>query len=194
MIKQLYDMVLRLASHPKAEMWLFLVAFAESSFFPIPPDVLLIPMCLVAFNKAFRYAAICTIGSVLGGAFGYAIGRMFFDTVGAAVIDIYGIQEKFADLQSWYDIYDWAIITVAGFSPIPYKIFTILSGMVGMNIVTFLTMSFISRGLRFFLIAWLLWRGGLPFKAWIEDNMYALTMGASIILILGIVVYNLLVG
>ncbi len=194
MIKQLYDMVLKLASHPRAEMWLFIVAFAESSFFPIPPDVLLIPMCLVAFNKAFRYAAVCTVGSVLGGVFGYAIGRVFFDSAGAAVIDIYGISDKFAQFQSWYDVYDWAIIAVAGFSPIPYKIFTIASGFVGMNIATFVGMSLISRGLRFFLIAWLLWRGGLPFKAWIEDNMYPLTMAAAVVLILGIVVYNLVMG
>lgn len=187
MFKELYNRVLRMASHPKAEWALFAIAFIESSVFPIPPDVLLIPMVLVNFDKAFRFALICTIGSVFGGVLGYGIGAAFFETAGQWVINFYNMQDGFTTLQTWYKEYDVYIVGVAGFSPIPYKLFTITTGAMGGDLDKFIAASAISRGARFFLIAWLLWRGGAPFKQWIETNLYPLTMAASIVFILGIV-------
>lgn len=187
MLKQLYNYILRLASHKNAELALFVMAFAESSFFPIPPDTLLIPMVIVNFNRAFRTAFICTLGSVLGGLFGYFIGAVAFDTVGRAAIHFYHLQSEFDVLQSWYRAYDVYIVGVAGFSPIPYKVFTIFSGFMHINISGFIVASALSRGARFFLIAWLLWRGGPSFKGWIETNLYPITMASSIALIIAIV-------
>lgn len=193
MLKGLYDKVLKLASHPKAEMALFIVAFAESSFFPIPPDVLLIPMVIVNFDKAFRYALICTLGSVLGGLFGYAIGAFFFNAIGQTIIDFYGIAHYFELVKQWYAEYDVFIVGAAGFSPIPYKIFTILSGVMDAHLLPFIAASAISRGARFFLISWLLWRGGPAFKGWIENNFYPLTMAATIVIILAVVLLKFVI-
>lgn len=192
MLKNLYHRVLGYASHPRAEMALFIVAFVESSFFPIPPDILLIPMVLVAFDKAFRYAFVCTLGSVLGGIFGYAIGYFFFDTVGGSILDAYHLTDKFALLQQWYAEYDIFIVGAAGFSPIPYKVFTLLSGVMQADFMQFVMASIVSRGARFFLIAWLLWRGGPRLKGWIETNFYPLTMAATVVLILLFVVGKIL--
>ena len=192
MVRSLYQSVLNLASHPKAELALFLLAFAESSFFPIPPDALLIPMVIVNFNKAFRYAFICTAGSVLGGIFGYLLGYAFYDTVGQPIIALYEAQHLFAKFQGWYHEYDVYIVGVAGFSPIPYKVFTIASGMLHADLWNFILASVLSRGARFFLVAWLLWRGGPAFKGWIETNLYPLTMAAGIVFILGVVAIKIL--
>ncbi len=187
MFKELYEKVLKLAAHPHAEMWLFAVAFAESSFFPIPPDVLLIPMIIVNFDKAFRYALICTIGSVTGGIVGFMLGAYFYDTIGTSIISFYGMDGAFAKFSQWYAEYDVYIVGVAGFSPIPYKIFTIASGMLQADMTRFIIASAISRGARFFIIAWLLWRGGSSFKGWIEHNFKVITMVVSVILIVVIV-------
>lgn len=186
-MRQLYTYVNRYASHPNAELALFLVAFAEASFFPVKPDVLLIAMVIVNHKRAFRYAFICTAGSVIGGVFGYMIGLAAYQTVGSMALDFYGGQEGFTTLQDWYHNFDVYIVGVAGFSPIPYKIFTLFSGFMGMNITSFITASIIARGARFFLISWLLWRGGASVKGWIETNLYPMTMAASIGLIFAIV-------
>lgn len=191
-IRDLYDYVLRLANHPKAELALFVVAFAESSFFPIPPDVMLIPMVLVRMDRAFRYAFVCTMGSVLGGVVGYFIGQIFYDAVGNNIIAFYGLQDSFQTLKQWYAEYDVYIVGVAGFSPIPYKLFTITSGMLEADLVKFFFASLISRGARFFIVAWLLWRGGRRFKGWIEYNLNPLTMAACIALIMFIVMVKIL--
>ncbi len=193
MIRQLYNYVMRLAAHPQAELALFLVAFAESSFFPIPPDALLIPMAIVNQSRAFRYAFICTAGSVIGGLLGYLIGFAAFDTIGQWAIAFYGLAESFAKLSSWYENFDVYIVAVAGFSPIPYKVITIFSGFMHVDIIGFVMASVLSRGARFFLIAWLLWRGGVSLKGWIETNLYPLTMAASIALIFIIVLMKYLV-
>lgn len=187
MLRELYEKVLKLASHPHAELWLFAVAFAESSFFPIPPDVLLIPMIIVNFDRAFRYALVCTAGSVLGGIAGFMIGAFFYDTLGADIVAFYGLDGAFNKFSSWYAEYDIYIVGVAGFSPIPYKIFTIASGMLQADLTKFVIASAISRGARFFIIAWLLWRGGASFKGWIEHNFKIITMIVSVILIVVIV-------
>ncbi len=186
-MKSLYDRVLLLASHPRAELILFLTAFAESSVFPVPPDILLIPMVLANFDKAFRLALVCTVGSVLGGLFGYGIGYLFYETAGRAIIDFYGIGAYYDSFQKLYNEFHVYIVAMAGFSPIPYKIFTIASGAFEANIVGFTIASALSRGARFFLIAWLLWRGGPSFKGWIENNLYPITMVASLALILIVV-------
>ena len=175
------------AAHPKAELALFIVAFVESSFFPIPPDVLLIPMVIVNRARAFRYAIICTVGSVIGGVFGYSIGLFAFESIGQTAIAFYGLQEGFNTLSEWYADFDVYIVAVAGFSPIPYKVFTIFSGFMQANFSGFVLASILSRGARFFLISWLLWRGGTSLKGWVETNLYPLTMAASIVLIFSIV-------
>jgi membrane protein YqaA with SNARE-associated domain len=146
MLKQLYQYVLQLAGHKYAPWALFAVAFIESSFFPIPPDVLLIPMIMARFERAFLYAAICTVGSVVGGMFGYALGAIFADTLGQSIVDFYGAGGQLETLSHWYNEQLWVVIGAAGFSPIPYKIFTILSGMMAANFPTFVVASLISRG------------------------------------------------
>ena len=192
MLKQIYNYILRLASHPKAELALFLLAFVESSFLPIPPDVLLIPMIIVSFDKAFRYAFICTAGSVLGGILGYAIGFLLDQSVGQAIISFYNAQNHYEELQRLYGENLFLVVSAAGFSPIPYKIFTILSGALHADLATFIFASILSRSARFFLIAWLLWRGGSRFKSWIENNFYPLTMAVTIIAILAVVIFKLI--
>lgn len=194
MLKSLYNYVMRMAGHPKAEWWLFGVAFVESSFFPIPPDVLLIPMVIMHFDKAFRFAAICTLGSVLGGMAGYAIGYLFYDTVGMQVVQFYGMEHKFEKFRAWYSEFDVYIVAMAGVTPLPYKVVTIASGMLQANLLSFIVASAISRAVRFFLIAWLLWRGGPQFKGWIESNLYPLTMAAGILLILIVVLFKFVFG
>jgi len=193
MVRQLYRQILHMAAHPRAEWALFLVAFVESSFFPIPPDVLLIPMVIVNQQRAFRYAFVCTAGSVLGGILGYSIGLFAYEAIGQTAIRFYGLQEGFDALSVWYANFDVYIVAVAGFSPIPYKVFTIFSGFMQAEFVGFIMASILSRGARFFLIAWLLWRGGVSLKGWVETNLYPLTMAASIVLIFSIVLVKYLV-
>lgn len=193
-MKKVYNRVLDFASHPQAPVALFLVAFIESSIFPIPPDILLIPMVLVAFDRAFYYAFICTLGSVLGGIAGYAIGYFLYGTVGTLIVDFYNLAEQFDVLRTWYSEYDVFVVMAAGFSPIPYKVFTILSGVMQSDIIQFIGASIISRGARFFLIAWLLWRGGPRFKGWIEKNFYPLTMAATVVLIMFFVLFKLILA
>ncbi|XWO13945.1 cytochrome B [Candidatus Hepatincola sp. Pdp] len=132
---------------------LFIVAFTESAFFVIPPDALLIPMAFVRPNKAFFYALITTIGSVLGGAFGYVLGYFVFDSIGQHIINYFGYQDKFLYFENLYNHYGVVITFIAGFSPIPYKIATLSAGFVKANFVSFIVVSIISRGLRFFLLA-----------------------------------------
>lgn len=185
---------MHLAGHPHAQWYLFAVAFIESSVFPIPPDVLLIPMVIMNFDKAFRYAAICTLGSVLGGVFGYAIGYLFYDTLGVEILHFYGMEHKFESFRAWYDEFDVYIVAMAGVTPLPYKVVTIASGMLHANLISFVVASAISRAIRFFLITWLLWRGGPSLKNWIENNLYAITMAAGIGLILIVVLFKYAFG
>ena len=182
----------RLANHPRANWVLFFVAFAEAFAFPIQPDFLLIAMVILNHQHAFRYAFICTAGSVIGGVFGYFLGWGLYQTIGSTALNFYGGMDSFITLRDWYHIYDVYIIGVAGFSPIPYKIFTVFSGFMGSDLTEFMTASVISRGARFFMISWFLWRSGAFVKNWIETNLYPMTMAASIILIFGIVLMRYL--
>jgi membrane protein YqaA with SNARE-associated domain len=190
--KALYEKVAAFATSKNAGWYLFAIAFAESTFFPIPPDILLIPLCILVVNKAFKFAFIATLGSVLGGVVGYFIGVFFQDSIGMGIINFYGLHDKFDLIKQWYNDYDVLIVGTAGFSPIPYKIFTITSGMFDINFASFIVVSAISRGARFFLIAWILWRGGPELKTWIERNLYPLTMLTGIGVILIVVAMQLI--
>lgn len=189
--KRLYDWVLKWADSPYGAIALFIIAFAESSFFPIPPDILLIALILGSQLKALKYALICSTGSVLGGIFGYLIGAtLWYSGNEYSVIanfffnNIPGFtHELFESVKQQYDIYGFWIVFTAGFTPIPYKVFTITSGVTDMNIFMFTTASIISRSARFFLIAWLLWKFGSKIKSFIDKYFNLLAIGFTIVLI-----------
>lgn len=171
MFRRLYDWTLRLAGHRHALRWMAGVSFAESSFFPIPPDVMLVPMILARREQAYRIATICTVTSVLGGAFGYAIGYYLYDSVGLWLINLYGAHDGIAEMSRWYADWGAAVILVKGLTPIPFKIVTIASGFFQYNFLLFVVLAAITRGARFFLIAWLLKRYGAPMQEFIERRL-----------------------
>ena len=183
MMKRLYDWAMRMVSGPKAFVALCAVSFVESSFFPIPPDLLLIPMILKQREKAFRLAFYCTVFSVLGGAFGYAIGHFLYDVVGVPILDFYNYRESFEQFCQNYNTYGAWIVFGAGVTPFPYKIITIASGVTGLNFAVFMMASILARGLRFYLIAWLLWKWGKPMKEFIERNLGWLSVVFFVLLI-----------
>lgn len=176
MLRRLYDWTLDLAGHRHALWALFFVAVIESSFFIVPPDVLLIPMVLAARNRAWLIAGVCTAGSVLGGVLGYGIGMFAFDALGRPILEMYHAVAKFEEIRGLYNEHGALIVFSAGFSPIPYKVFTIASGVADMNIVTFTLASIFGRGARFFLVAALLWKFGEPIKTFIEKYLAQLTL------------------
>lgn len=182
-VRKLYHWVLQQAAKKNAPKVLAGVAFTESIFFPIPPDVLLIPMVMTHLKKAFWFATICTVASAIGGVVGYLIGHYGFDYMGQPLIDFYHAQEVFDKIKLWYADYGVLIVAVAGFSPIPYKVFTITSGFVGMDMLAFFVTSLLSRGARFYLVAGLLWYGGEAFKQWIERHFGWLTMLLSAVVV-----------
>lgn len=153
MLQSLYDRLIALSVSPRAPYALAAVAFAESSVFPIPPDVLLAPMALANPKRAWTFALICTVSSVLGGMLGYAIGALLFDTVGQWLIHLYGYSDRIAALKEAYARWGALIILLKGLSPIPYKLVTIVSGLLGYNFGWFVALSIVTRGLRFFLVA-----------------------------------------
>ena len=171
MLRRLYDWVMGLAAHPQASFWLFAIAFMESSFFPIPPHIMLIPMVIADRTKAWRYAAIVTIGSVLGGIAGYLIGYGLFDQVGMPVLQFYGMGEKFKQFAANYNEYGAWIVFTAGVTPFPYKVITIASGVTALNFWVFLIASVAARSLVFFVIAGLLSAFGQPIRVFIEKRL-----------------------
>lgn len=192
MFRKLYDWTLRLAGHRHADRSLALVSFAESSFFPIPPDVMVVPMILARREQAYRIAAICTIASVLGGMAGYAIGRFLYDSVGVFLINLYGAHDAKAEFQAWYDQWGAAVILIKGLTPIPFKIVTIASGIFKYNFALFVLLSAITRGGRFFLIAFLLKRYGAPVQAFIEKRLNLIGWVALLALIGGFAAISLI--
>ena len=185
LIRKLYDRVLHWATTRYAIPVLFIVSFVESSFFPIPPDVLLIAMVIAAPAGWFRLALICSIGSVLGGMFGYLIGYQFMDLIGNRIVEFYHFQEKWEKIGVLYDKYDvWAVV-VAGFTPLPYKVFTLSAGAFKINFSTFVLASAVSRSARFFLVAALLYKFGPPFKVLIEKYFNLFTIIFSFLLVFG---------
>ena len=176
MLKRLYDRTLAIAAHRHALPGLAAVSFVESSVFPIPPDVLLIPMVLADRARAWLIALVCTVASVLGGLLGWVIGYYLFDTVGQAVLEFYGYTDKFRDFQAFYDEWGFWFVMAAGFTPFPYKVITITSGVLSLNPLVFLLASVISRGGRFYLECALLWYFGPPIRRFIEKNLGPLTV------------------
>jgi membrane protein YqaA with SNARE-associated domain len=184
-LRRLYDWILHWADTPYGTPALFVLAFCESSFFPVPPDVLLIALSVGIPKKSFKYALICSAGSLLGGCFGYLIGWEFMGTFGDAIIQFYGLSEKYAYVQGLYARYDAWIIGVAGFTPIPYKVFTITAGAFKINFTIFLVASLISRSARFFLIGGLIYKFGGTIRQWIDRHFNLLTILFTVLLILG---------
>jgi membrane protein YqaA with SNARE-associated domain len=184
MFRRLYDWTIALAQRPSAPYALGAVSFAESSFFPIPPDVVLAPMALARPEQAYRYAFICTVASVIGGLFGYMIGALFMDTVGNWLISIYGGREKIDGLIALYQTWGALLILIKGLTPIPYKFVTIASGMAGYDLLWFIVLSIITRGARFYIVAGLLNAFGGPIKVFM-DRHAGLIVAMLLVLLIG---------
>jgi membrane protein YqaA with SNARE-associated domain len=184
-IRKLYDWVLSWADSKYGGVALFVLAFTESSFFPIPPDVLLIALCLGARTRWFKYALICSVASVLGGIAGYAIGYFALDSWGMSIIDFYGKAEKYEQLQALFDEHGFLYVFLAGFTPIPYKVMTITAGAVKLNFGPFVGASLVSRSARFFLVAGLLRIFGAPMKTFIDKWFNILTIVFSLLVVGG---------
>ena len=189
-VRRIYDWVLGWSESKWGEAALFVLAFSESSFFPIPPDVLLIALCLGNPRRSLRYAAICTVGSVTGALGGYAVGYFLWQTAAGEYTGLaqWGYahlfsMDKFLEVQQGFEKYNfWAIFT-AGFTPIPYKLFTIAAGVFHINIPMFILASIVSRGLRFFLIAWLIKKFGPPIRVFIDKYFNLLAIAFTVLLI-----------
>ena len=192
MLRRLYDWVLRWAETPYGTWALFFLAFCESSFFPIPPDVLLIALSLALPRKALKYALVCSAGSLLGGCFGYFIGWQFMATVGDPIIRFYGLTEKFEYIRALYSRYDAWAVGIAGLTPIPYKVFTITAGAFRINFIVFLIASAVSRSARFFAVAGLIYLFGPKIQPFIDRYFNALAIAFVILLILGFVLIRYL--
>ena len=184
-LRRIYDWTLSLAERKTSSWWLGLISFSEASFFPIPPDVLLIPLCLGAIRKALKFALICSIASVLGGLAGYAIGFYGWEALEGFFYDFVPgfTPEKFEKISGWYEEWGWYIVFLAGFTPIPYKVFTVASGVMGMALIPFLLASAVSRSARFFLVAILISKFGEPMKEKIDRhfNKFALAFGVLLV-------------
>lgn len=188
MLRRLYDWTMSLARTRHAERSLAGISFAESSFFPIPPDVLLIPMVLANRAKWLRYALTCTIASVLGGLLGYFIGAVLFDAIGRPILDFYGYMDKFEDFQEAFNKWGLLIVLIfGGLTPLPYKVITIASGVTGLSLPVFILSSIVARGIRFFLVAWLLHYFGEPIRTFIEKHLSLLFTLFMVLLIGGFV-------
>ncbi|MEP1930157.1 MAG: YqaA family protein, partial [Roseibium sp.] len=171
MLRRLYDWTLSLASGPRAPAALGTVSFVESSFFPIPPDILLIPMVIARKEKAWFLALLCTVTSVLGGLAGYMIGSFLFQQVAEPILGFYGYLDKFESFSEIFNAWGWWFVFIAGLTPFPYKVITIASGAAGLSLPIFLVASIVSRGIRFFVVAALLYFFGPPIRDFIEKRL-----------------------
>lgn len=184
MLTSLKDRTLALAKSPNAERALFAISFAESSFFPLPPDLLLGPMAAAEPSKWFRYALTCTIASVLGGLLGYAIGMFLMDSVGNAVLSFFGYAgERRAELEAFYAQYGAWFIFLKGLTPIPYKLVTIVSGALAFSLPIFVIASIITRGLRFLAVAWIFQRFGPQIAPVMEKRMGLVLLGFAVLIV-----------
>jgi membrane protein YqaA with SNARE-associated domain len=191
MLRRLYDWCIAAADKPYAVWMLGLISFAESSFFPIPPDAMLIPMSLARPEKAYRFAFLCTWTSVAGGVLGYLIGHLLYDSVGQWLINLYGYGDKVEVFRETYRQYGAWIILLKGLTPIPYKLVTISSGFVGYNFLWFVVLSVITRGARFFVLAFLLHRYGAQAREIIEKRLgFWTAVGAAVIVVGFLIVYK----
>jgi len=192
MLRGLYNWTMSLASSPYALWALAAVAFIESSFFPIPPDVLMIPMIIAAPRRAFLIAGVATVASVAGGLFGYYIGAVLFDSVAQPILDFYGKDQYFAEFAAKYNTYGaWAVL-IAGVTPFPFKVITIASGATGLSLPVFFFASVVARALRFFLVAGLLWKFGEPIRDFIERRLGLVFIVFCVLLIGGFMVIGAL--
>ena len=188
MLKSLYARLIALSASPRAVPALAAVAFAESSFFPIPPDVLLAPMALAQPRRAWRFALVATIASVLGGVLGYAIGALLYDTIGQRLVHLYGYGAKMEALKQTYAQWGWLVILVKGVTPIPYKLVTITSGLLSYNFPLFVALSALTRGARFFLVAGVLNWFGDPLREAMERNFAAFLGGMATVVVAGFII------
>lgn len=191
-IKKLYDWTLSAAAHPNGLVFLCAIAFIESSFFPIPPDLFLIPLILSRRTDAYKIALYTTFSSVLGGIFGYGIGLFLYDSIGIKILNFYHYTDQFNKFCSYYNTWGAWIVFGAGLTPFPYKIVTIASGVTHLNFNIFVISSLVARGLRFYFIAWLLKKYGSPIKAFIEKNLGWLSVLFFLLLIGGFIILKYL--
>jgi len=190
MFQKLYDRVIQWSKHRHAAKYLFVLSFAESSFFPIPPDVMLVPMALAQPNRALRFAFWTTLASVLGGMFGYGIGYFLFEHI-EPWLQTSHYWNSYLTATSWFNEWGFWAVLVAGFSPIPYKVFTIAAGALNMVFIPFMLASIVGRGGRFFLVALLIAAGGEKFESKLRQYMDRLGWGLLIVVVIGGVVYRL---
>jgi membrane protein YqaA with SNARE-associated domain len=194
MLHRLYEWTLAKAAHRHAEWWLIVISFLESSFFPIPPHPLLGLMCLARPNKALRYGIICTLASVAGGLLGYAIGHFLFEAVGISLLSALGLTESFPKAACYLRDYGAEIILVKGATPIPFKLFTITAGFIGLPLFTFLWASIISRAMQFVLVGALFWKFGAPIKVYLERYLGWITAAFAVLVVGGVLAVSLLGG
>jgi len=184
-IRSLYDWTLRQAEGPYATYVLFAIAFAESSFFPIPPDVILLPMALAAREKAWRYALICTVGSVIGGLVGYAIGALLYESVGQWIINTYHLQAGFDRFHEEFNKWGVYIILAKGLTPIPFKLVTIASGVAALPLLPFFLACIATRAARFYLVAGLVRKFGAPIRTFVEKYLNWVALGVLVAIVFG---------
>ena len=192
MLQRLYNRLITIAAGPNAFWALLAVAFAESSFFPIPPDIILIPMMLARPSAAWRLAAYCVLASVAGGMLGYAIGYYGFDLIGRPILEFYGAMPRYDALKAGFDRWGVWIIIIKGMTPIPYKLVTIASGVAHFDFAAFVGASIVSRSIRFFLLALLLWWFGPAVRDFIEKRLMLVTSVFAVCLVGGFVVIRYL--
>jgi len=192
MLRRLYSWVLHWAETPYGTWALFLLAFCESSFFPIPPDILLIALAVSIPKKSFKYAAVCTAGSLIGGCLGYLIGWQFMASVGEKIIQLYGLTHKMQYIKDLYVQYDAWAIGIAGFTPIPYKVFTISAGAFDINFTVFIIASAVSRAARFFLVGGLIYIFGPKIQAFIDKYFNILAIAFVVLLVAGFAIIKTL--
>ena len=187
MIRRLYDWMMGLAATGRARMALAGVAFAESSIFPIPPDVMLVPMVLADRSRAWSLATLCTVASVVGGIAGYAIGYLLFDFVGRPILEFYGQADKFTEVSGLFNEWGPWILIAKGWTPFPYKVLTIFAGASHMNLLAFIAASIVARAMRFYLVAGLLYWFGEPIREFIERRLSLVTTLFLVVLVGGFV-------
>lgn len=192
LLRRLYHWTLSWAEHPSAKYALFFIALIESSVFPIPPDILLVALALGQPKLGMRLAAITTAGSTVGAALGYAIGLFLLASIGQPIIDFYGLSSQYIKAEGWFAEYGVAIVLIAGFSPIPFKVITIAAGAFGLDFIPFILASLVSRGARFFIEGGMMQWGGPRLRDFVEKYFEWLTILATVLVVVGFVVIGML--
>jgi membrane protein YqaA with SNARE-associated domain len=187
-LRRLYDWVVSLSERPNAVPSLFVLAFAEASFFPLPPDILLIALAIGAPKRSLWFATICTLGSALGALLGYFLGLQFYELIGQQIVEFYAAGEQFQRVQALFQQWDVLAIAVAGVTPIPFKVFTISAGVFELNVITFGVAVLLSRGARFFLLGGLIWRFGPSIRDFVDRYFNLLTILFFILLVGGFLI------